>query len=65
MLRRKITIPTILKIPDRLWDEIKSILPKDKPLKTVGSRDNHTLQKSNKSDLLCIKNKRMSMEDAT
>ena len=28
--------PTILKIPDRLWDEIKSILPKDKPLKTVG-----------------------------
>jgi putative transposase len=28
--------PTILKIPDRLWDEIKSILPKEKPLKTVG-----------------------------
>jgi len=28
--------PTILKIPDRLWDEIKSILPKEKPLRTVG-----------------------------
>ena len=28
--------PTILKIPDKLWDEIKSILPKEKPLKTVG-----------------------------
>ena len=28
--------PTILKIPDRLWDEIKCILPKEKPLKTVG-----------------------------
>ncbi len=28
--------PTILKIPDRLWDEIKSILPKEKPLNTVG-----------------------------
>jgi hypothetical protein len=27
---------TILKIPDRLWDEIKSILPKEKPLKTFG-----------------------------
>jgi transposase len=30
--------PTILKIPDRLWDEIKSILPKEKPLRTVGGR---------------------------
>ena len=28
--------PTILKIPDELWDEIKSILPKEKPLETVG-----------------------------
>ena len=28
--------PTILKIPDRLWDKIKSILPKKKTLKTVG-----------------------------
>ncbi len=28
--------PTILKIPDELWDEIKSILPKENPLKTVG-----------------------------
>ncbi len=30
--------PTILKIPDALWDKIKSIFPKEKPLKTVGSR---------------------------
>jgi hypothetical protein len=28
---------TILKIPDELWDKIKSIFPKEKPLKTVGS----------------------------
>jgi transposase len=28
--------PTILKIPDELWDEIKNILPKEKLLKTVG-----------------------------
>jgi transposase len=28
--------PTILKIPDELWDKIKSIFPKEKPLKTVG-----------------------------
>ena len=27
---------TILKIPDELWDEIKSILPKEKPPRTVG-----------------------------
>ena len=35
-IKEKNKHPTILKIPDRLWDEIKSILPKDKPLKTVG-----------------------------
>ena len=28
--------PTILKIPDRLWNEIKNIFPKEKPRKTVG-----------------------------
>jgi transposase len=26
----------IIRIPDRLWDEFKKILPKEKPLKTVG-----------------------------
>jgi transposase len=29
-------LPVILKIPDELWDEFKKILPKEKPLKTVG-----------------------------
>ncbi len=29
---------TILKVPDELWDNLKSILPKEKPLRTVGSR---------------------------
>ena len=28
--------PTILKVPDRLWDEIKNIFPKEKSLKTIG-----------------------------
>ena len=28
--------PTILKIPDKLWDEIRNILPKEKPAKTIG-----------------------------
>ncbi len=27
---------TILKIPDELWDKIKNIFPKEKPLRTVG-----------------------------
>ena len=27
---------TILKIPDELWDEIKTILPMEKPPKTIG-----------------------------
>jgi transposase len=35
-IKEKNKHPTILKIPDRLWDDIKSILPKEKPLKTVG-----------------------------
>jgi transposase len=29
---------TILNITDELWNEIKSIFPKEKPLKTIGSR---------------------------
>jgi transposase len=29
-------LPTIRRIPDELWDEIKNILPKEKPSKTVG-----------------------------
>jgi transposase len=28
--------PTILKIPEELWDEIRKILPKEKPSKTIG-----------------------------
>ncbi len=27
---------TILKIPDELWDEIRNILPREKPSKTIG-----------------------------
>ena len=27
---------TIITIPDKLWDEIRNILPKEKPFKTVG-----------------------------
>ncbi|MDN5847865.1 MAG: hypothetical protein L0H53_16510 [Candidatus Nitrosocosmicus sp.] len=26
----------IIRIPDKLWDEFKKILPKEKPSKTVG-----------------------------
>jgi len=29
-------LPTIKRIPDELWDEIKNILPKEKPFNTVG-----------------------------
>jgi len=34
--KEKNTHPTILKISDKLWNEIKNIFPKEKPLKTVG-----------------------------
>ena len=36
--KEKKKYPTILKIPDSLWDEIKNILPKEKLPKTVGGR---------------------------
>jgi hypothetical protein len=36
-IKEKDKHPTILKIPDELWNEIKSIFPKEKPLRTVGS----------------------------
>ena len=29
-------LPTIRMIPDKLWDKFEKILPKEKPLKTVG-----------------------------
>jgi len=29
-------LPTIKRIPDKLWDEIRKVLSKEKPLKTVG-----------------------------
>ena len=29
-------LPTIRKIPDKLWDEFNKLLPKEKPPKTVG-----------------------------
>ncbi|HEY6534459.1 MAG TPA: transposase [Candidatus Nitrosocosmicus sp.] len=29
---------TILKVPDELWDKIKNIFPKGKPLRTVDGR---------------------------
>ncbi|MDQ6724258.1 MAG: transposase, partial [Thermoproteota archaeon] len=34
--KKKIDSPTIVRIPDKLWDEIRIILPKEKPSKTIG-----------------------------
>jgi hypothetical protein len=45
-IKEKNKHPIILKIPDELWDEIKSILPKEKHLKTVGGRTIVPIQKS-------------------
>ncbi|HEY6534386.1 MAG TPA: transposase [Candidatus Nitrosocosmicus sp.] len=30
--------PAILKVPDELWNKIKNIFPKEKPLRTVDGR---------------------------
>ena len=34
--KAKHTLPTIRRISDELWDEFKKILPREKPLNTVG-----------------------------
>lgn len=34
--KKKKHLSTIKKIPDRVWNEVKEILPKEKPPKTVG-----------------------------
>ena len=33
---KRIVILLIITIPDKLWDEVKAILPMEKPLKTIG-----------------------------
>jgi hypothetical protein len=61
--KEKYKQPTILKIPDRLWNAIKNIFPNEKSLRTVGSRPTIPYRKVI-DGTLCAKN-RMSMEDAT
>ena len=34
--KKKIDSRVIVRIPDKLWDEIRDILPKEKPSKTIG-----------------------------
>ena len=34
--RKKQHLPTIRHIPDDLWNEVKSILPAEKPIETIG-----------------------------
>ena len=36
MLKSKKYVRTIIPIPDDLWDEIKNILPDEKPKNTIG-----------------------------
>jgi transposase len=35
-IRIKKQLPTIRRIPDKVWNEVKDILPREKPPKTVG-----------------------------
>jgi hypothetical protein len=35
-LRKETTSPTIRHIPDNLWNEVKNILPAEKPIETIG-----------------------------
>ena len=53
---------TILKIPDELWNEIRTVLPREKPPKTIG-RPTVPFRKVFDGILYHSKN-RMPMEDA-
>ena len=54
---------TILKIPDELWDKVRSIIPKEKPLRTVG-RPSVPYRKVI-DGILYVLRTRMPMENAT
>ena len=54
---------TIIRIPDKLWNEIRLILPKEKPFKTIG-RPIVPYRKVSHGNLLHPKN-RMPVENAT
>lgn len=61
--KKKINSRTIIRIPDKLWDEIRSILQNEKPSKT-GGRPIVTYGKVLDSILYILKN-RMSVKDVT
>ena len=54
-------LPTVRKIPDELWDEIRLILPSEKPNNTIG-RPAVSFRKVLGWYSICLKNW-MSMED--
>ena len=54
-------LPTVKRIPDELWDEIRLILPPEKPNNTIG-RPVVSFRKGTGWHFVCVKNL-MSMED--
>ena len=54
-------LPTIKSIPDELWNEIKVILPPEKPINTIG-RPVVSFRKVLEGILYVLRNQ-MSMED--
>ena len=53
-------VPTVKRIPDKLWDEIRLILPSEKPANAIGRQHYHL--GSTGWYFVCLKNW-MSMED--
>jgi transposase len=54
-------LPTVKRIPDELWDEIRMILPPEKPINTIG-RPVVSFRKVLEGILYVLRNQ-MSMED--
>jgi hypothetical protein len=54
---------TIIRIPDKLWDDIRKVIPKEKPSKTIG-RPVVPYRKVLEG-ILYVLNRRMSVEDAS
>jgi putative transposase len=51
-------LPTVKRIPDELWDEIRLILPSEKPINTIG-RPVVSFRKGTGRHSICLKNWKM------
>jgi hypothetical protein len=62
--KNKKQLPTIRHIPDKVWNEVKGILPKEKPLRTVVGRPS-VPYRTVLDGILYVLNNRVPVENTT